>query len=498
MGPRLDRAARWHPCSGTPGRLRVQDNADTRGPTYAPAALSADFRTAWCNHLQLIAGLLGPEFRGLGHRPPSPASPVRPRYLRAGAPIGKGRVVYPQLGSVARLVGDGGRGPHAPRSPPVDHTLQALADAGRGLETEQLLGLLGASKTAGDQLAVARDVDRAQVYSTGQLEQNGRQLVEACLPPAGHVEDVVLDLALERHQVRARHVTHVDQVHGLRPIAVDAGWLAGIDPVQEMHDDVHVPGLAGSVDIEVAKGHVFQAIFLVEAPQQLLPGYLGRPVEQVVVEWMVLVGRQVEGVAVDRGRGRRDDFLHPGVDAALEDVEGPHHVDLEALARPLLTLPQPHRGLVKHAVDALERLLDRALVTEVALDQPYVAAAHRHLEVLRPAANQAIEHDHLARPSLHQLVDDVGADEPGAAGDQRSLTLNFHALPSPRTPCPAALLPRGEVARTSRSIWPSGILAPPRGERRTRIRICMSRVHDNRSLLTGDQARPRMSALPIS
>ena len=75
-----------------------------------------------------------------------------------------------------------------------------------------------------------------------------------------------------------------------------------------------------------------------------------------------------------------------------------------------------HRRLVTHGIDPVNRPRDRAGIGNVALDQLGLG-----VEVIGPLAmgrrQQAVEYpDGVA--VLHERVDDVRADEAGAAGDQ--------------------------------------------------------------------------------
>ena len=76
-----------------------------------------------------------------------------------------------------------------------------------------------------------------------------------------------------------------------------------------------------------------------------------------------------------------------------------------------------HRRLVADRRDAVDRARDHVRIADVALDQ-----LGARVEVVRPLAVRGLEQDvsstRTSRPAREQRVDDVRADEAGAAGDE--------------------------------------------------------------------------------
>ena len=88
-------------------------------------------------------------------------------------------------------------------------------------------------------------------------------------------------------------------------------------------------------------------------------------------------------------------------------------------------------------------------------DRDAAASPSARGEVRAAAADEVVEHDDLARePSAQQLVDDVRADEAGAAGDQNALALQIrHVDPTSfvrfvRTPAQTAVPTEFALRRT--------------------------------------------------
>ena len=71
--------------------------------------------------------------------------------------------------------------------------------------------------------------------------------------------------------------------------------------------------------------------------------------------------------------------------------------------------------LVEDQIAASHQLAHQPPVADVALDQLHAAAAQRIGQVRRPAAHHVVDGDDAAAAGGHQSVDDVRADEPGAA-----------------------------------------------------------------------------------
>src|SRR5207253_2355777 len=127
-----------------------------------------------------------------------------------------------------------------------------------------------------------------------------------------------------------------------------------------------------------------------EGPVVLLVADLRRAVEQVVVERMALVGRQVEAFAVDRGGRRGDELLDPRLDTGLEQVEGAGDVHLEREAWLHLAEAQPGGRLVKDVVDAAEGLPKGLSIPDVRLDDLDLPVRASPIQMLRLPPDHAV------------------------------------------------------------------------------------------------------------
>ena len=132
-----------------------------------------------------------------------------------------------------------------------------------------------------------------------------RQLSERGLGAAGHVEDLVGHVRGGCQDVGPGHVVHVDEVDRRRPVAEDQRGDAGGDAFHPLDHDLGVAadGHPRPVDVEVAKGHVVEAVHLLEAAEKLLVEALAGAVEGAVgVEVVAFRGRELLGHSVDRRR----------------------------------------------------------------------------------------------------------------------------------------------------------------------------------------------------
>ena len=90
--------------------------------------------------------------------------------------------------------------------------------------------------------------------------------------------------------------------------------MPGGDALHPAHEHLGVDAVdvhPRAVDVEVAQRDVVEPVHRVEAAQQALVEGLGGAVEGVVgVGVVALVGRELLGEAVDRGRGRGDELAH--------------------------------------------------------------------------------------------------------------------------------------------------------------------------------------------
>ena len=300
--------------------------------------------------------------------------------------------------------------------------LEALAQVHLGAEAEQLLGELGAA-------------DRLVTKTSSCGRYSGSMLapvISSSMPtssrdrrasPVPMLKNVSVASAFSDEDVRPRDVLDVDEVVGVRAVAVDQRRQALVDPVEHLHDHAHVRALVvhpRPVDVHVAVADVVEPVALVERAEELLAGDLRRAVHRAVVEGVLLGHGLFDRVAVDRGRRGVDDLLDARLLGRLDHVVGADDVRLERLARLVHALVQPQRGEMERVVGALHEVVEQVEVLDRALDQRHAVVLQRAGEVVAGAAHEVVEHDDLAHRLGQQLVDDVRADEAGTADDQHA------------------------------------------------------------------------------
>jgi hypothetical protein len=123
--------------------------------------------------------------------------------------------------------------------------------------------------------------------------------------------------------------------------------------------------------------------------------------------------RELLGAAVDRRRGSADDATGAGV--ARRDEDGERATDVGPVGiEGLLDGPEHGSmgGEMEDDLAACDRTRHGRRVGDLAFDQ-----GGGGMEVLREAGGEVVEHHHVGA-RLDQRVDEVRADEPGAACDQ--------------------------------------------------------------------------------
>ena len=130
-----------------------------------------------------------------------------------------------------------------------------------------------------------------------------------------------------------------------------------------------------------------------------------------------MVGKLVRH-AIDRGGGGRDQLADVRGEAQFHQLVGRRDHHLEGGAWFLGALRDAQRGLVKDRVAAGDERLHRRRVPDVALDQAHAVAGERAGEVVAPPAHHVVDDAHFRRTGIQQQLDDMRADEAGAAGDE--------------------------------------------------------------------------------
>ena len=85
-------------------------------------------------------------------------------------------------------------------------------------------------------------------------------------------------------------------------------------------------------------------------------------------------------------------------------------------------------GLVEHQVGAAGEVINRVPVPDVCLIQAHARIGQGISQVGAAPADQVVQHAHLPRSGVEQLVNDRRADGSGAAGDQYAGTAQWLGL----------------------------------------------------------------------
>ena len=118
-------------------------------------------------------------------------------------------------------------------------------------------------------------------------------------------------------------------------------------------------------------------------------------------------------------------MLHARLARGVVDVEGAVDIDLEALARILSAGVERQDGRVEEPVHAGEDGRQPLTIADIARFEAYTTALECIAEMR--IARIEIEHDDLGGIGGEQPVDDVGADEAGASGDEEPVSWDLHA-----------------------------------------------------------------------
>ena len=214
----------------------------------------------------------------------------------------------------------------------------------------------------------------------------------------------------------ADDILHVDEIARLLPVAEDADRFAAHGLLDEDRDGGGVGGLrvlAGTEDIEETERGGRQAVFASEQLEVVLPVQFRHRVRRLRFGEHRLDLRDRRVVAIDGGGGSQDDLADLRGGGGFEHVEGAGGVQLDALARPEHGFrDRDHGGQVEHLVDPAQGLVELGTVEDRAFDQAVLKAD----EVAAMTAAEVVEDDDLG--AALEMLDDVGADEAGAAGDE--------------------------------------------------------------------------------
>jgi hypothetical protein len=173
--------------------------------------------------------------------------------------------------------------------------------------------------------------------------------------------------------------------------------------------------LPGAEDIEVAEADGFQAIRPGENLAVLLPRQLGDPVGREGPRGVLLVGREIVLLAIDRtARARENHLLDTRPDGVLQQVDRAQHVDSCIVSRVFHRSADVHLGRV--VIYDMKTLSVKHLRDFGMLDADVIERGLR-IQVFTPASGKVID-DRNLMPLPDIPIDNVGTNESRAAGYQ--------------------------------------------------------------------------------
>ncbi len=277
-----------------------------------------------------------------------------------------------------------------------------------------------------------------------------RQHVE--LVPGADVEGLAFDPRLPEQRDQGRTmVVDVDPVAAVQAGAVDRQGLV-LDRVGDEQRHQLLGVLARPVVVGAARDDHRQAPGRPVGEGQAVAACLAGGIGAARHERPLLGSVALEHFAVDFVG--RDLYEAPDVLAARHLAQHEHPVDVcpNELPRPLdRAVDVGLGGKVEHEIAPRHRLLDRGGIADVAVLERQRAGG-KPLEVLAPAGvGERVEHHDVGVGHvLQQIVDEVRADEAGAARDQHPAADEARPLSHPCAPNRTAPRRRGAPPGTRR------------------------------------------------
>jgi hypothetical protein len=112
-------------------------------------------------------------------------------------------------------------------------------------------------------------------------------------------------------------------------------------------------------------------------------------------------------------------------------------------------LEQPQRRQQKYPVGALQHALQERPVADAAFDQRDPRITKRGGDVGSRAANKVVDDHDFADAFGEELVDNVRADESGAANHHQSGVVDVHVVTAPARATPDASVDNNSVMRAA-------------------------------------------------
>src|SRR5579862_2862669 len=310
---------------------------------------------------------------------------------------------------------------------------QPLVERHGGLPAENLPGLRDVGA------ALQRVVDRQRLVDQLRL---GADVPDHPLGQLAHRDlDGVAEIDRAGHLVWRRHhpdealdeVVDIAEGAGLRAVAVDGDVLAlqGLDNEVRHHAPV-VRVHARPVGVEDAHHLDARPVLPPVVEEQRLGAALalvvaGARADRVDVAAIILGLGMDRGVAVDlAGRGLEDLGLHPLRQAQHVDRAG--HAGLGRLDR--IELVVHRRGRAGEVVDLVHLDIERE--AHVVAQRLEIRIVEEGGDVVLAAGEVVVDAEHVV-PGGDQLLAEMGAEEPGPAGDENALAGQAHAAAPPAT-----------------------------------------------------------------
>src|SRR3989441_1108749 len=259
-----------------------------------------------------------------------------------------------------------------------------------------------------DRLELRDDLEKAHAASAADVEHLARHRGR-----------------LGRQYIRFDHVVDVSEVTRLGAVAVNLERPAGEPPQDEAGDHrsvLRLRVLPRAEHVEVAEPHRLDAVETGPDGRILLARRLGRRVRRDRRRRLVFALREIRAVAVDRRRRRVDHARNPAAPGGLQHVERAVDVVRVRTQRVLhRTRHRPHRRLVEDHAGAARGAEDHRQVADVPAEHlEVVPEARREPEVGARARREVVENAH-ARAVREEPLDEVRADETGAARHEREV-----------------------------------------------------------------------------
>ncbi len=160
-----------------------------------------------------------------------------------------------------------------------------------------------------------------------------------------------------------------------------------------------------------------------QGAEHALAEQLRGPVKGAIRMGMVpLRGGKRLGLAIDRGGRSVDELLHARLDRQTGEFKGGVHHRLDAEAGLLGAVGDPQSCLMEHNIGVRHEPAHQLRVADVAFQKRHFGARQRRRQILPASADEIVQRQDAAAILAGQTVDDVRADESGAARHQYSFT----------------------------------------------------------------------------